>query len=359
MLNPAPSNHSDLRVLVRQTLSRFWFWNCLNKLELHIFRINNDQSPDAIALKVWWCLKLALQYHISTSLQPLHWSSRWQKHLIGCCEQQTVCELSLSRPCRYIIKVRSNISQRAASSRVSLETLCSAVMAIKLICGILLAAALLGCLADAKSIANKQNYQTQSQISNSPYQSQNSHNQQVSGQSQTHTTGHNEEYHSCEVSDSDRVTCGPENINQQACENINCCYQGGRCYFAKMGEYNNTASYLHNYLCLMISNWLLLCDLSSSVTLHCTAAAEIILVVARDATVPSINLETTSLLGSGTTCNPFKAATFVVYYFPVNQCGTVMTVRIAAYFWLWFIEFWQVMWEFDVLLSCFRKNLGV
>lgn len=298
--------------------------------------------------------KLALQYHISTSLQPLHWSSRWQKHLIGCCEQQTVCELSLSRPCRYIIKVRSNILQRAASSRVSLETLCSAVMAIKLICGILLAAALLGCLADAKSIAP--NYPIQTQIPNNPTQHQHSHNPHVSGQSQT--TGHDEEYRSCEVSDNDRVTCGQERIDQQGCENINCCYQGGRCYFAKMGEYNNTAS-CAQLMCLMIPNWLLLCDLSSSVTLHCTAAAEVILVVARDATVPSINLETTSLLGSGTRCDPITAISFVVYYFPLTHCGTVMTVRIEAYFWLWFIEFWQVMWEFDVLLSCFRKNLGV
>lgn len=293
--------------------------------------------------------KLALQYHISTSLQPLHWSSWWQKHLIGCCEQQAVCELSLSRPCRYIIKVRSNIWQRAASSRVSLETLCFAVMAIKLICGILLAAALLGCLADAKSIAST--YPIQTQIP------KNHHSHSPPGQTQT--TGHNEEYRSCEVSENDRITCGQDRIDQHGCENINCCYQGGRCYFAKMGEYNNTASCLHNYLCLMISNWLLLCDLSSSVTLQCTAAAEVILVVARDATVPSINLETTSLLGSGTRCDPITTISFAVYHFPVTHCGTVMTVRIAAYFWLWFIEFWQVMWEFDVLLSCFRTNLGV
>lgn len=181
--------------------------------------------------------KLALQYHISTSLQPLHWSSRWQKHLIGCFEQQTVCELSLSRPCRYIIKVRSNILQRAASSRVSLETLCSAVMAIKLICGILLAAALLGCLADAKSISSNP-----IQIPKIPPQHQHSH----SPPSQTHTTGHDEEYRSCEVADTDRITCGHEINNQQGCDNLDCCYQNGRCYFAKMGEYNNTASCLHN-----------------------------------------------------------------------------------------------------------------
>lgn len=199
-------------------------------------------------------------------------------------------------------------------------------MAIKLICGLLLAAALLGCLA-AKSI-HKQHHQTLT--SNNPIQTQTSYNPQGGGKSQT--TVHAEEYHSCDVSADDRVACGETGISQDGCTSINCCWQGGQCFFAKMGEYNKTASCLHHYLCWMRSgsDCLLPCGLSSPVTLHCTVAAEMILVVARDATVPSINLATTSLMGSGDRCNPIIAMSFVVYYFPVGQCGTVMTVRIAA-----------------------------
>lgn len=64
------------------------------------------------------------------------------------------------------------------------------------------------------------------------------------------------------------------------------------------------------------------------VTVQCTKDGQFIVVVARDATLPSIDLESISLLGDGPHCKYVDSnSAFVIYNFPVTACGTVVTVR--------------------------------
>lgn len=125
------------------------------------------------------------------------------------------------------------------------KTLCSAVMAIKLICGSFLVVLLLSCLADTRSIAP-----------NDPY------NPGGGGQSKTRF---DPEFRTCEVARENRISCGEAGLTQNQCENLECCYDSGACYFGKVGEYNNRASSLRSFLCLMrsVSYWHLFCDFYS------------------------------------------------------------------------------------------------
>lgn len=68
-------------------------------------------------------------------------------------------------------------------------------------------------------------------------------------------------------------------------------------------------------------------------TLQCTKDAQFIVVVARDATLPNLDLETISFLEKGQSCEPVGiTSAFVIYQFPVTACGTLMTVRLATHF---------------------------
>lgn len=218
------------------------------------------------------------------------------------------------------------ISQRAASSRVSLQALCSRVMAIKLICGSFLVVVLLGCLADAKSIYPP----SRTPQTNNP-NPQNPYSPSIPEQTSTHDEG----FHSCAVDRPDRISCfaGSGSVTKDYCDSLNCCYDNGACFFGVGGEYNYGAFTLHSYLCLMrnVSNWHLLGDLLSSATLHCKRDGKIIFVVARDATVPRIDVNTISLLGDDGNCKPEISSKFLVYEFTPSECGTVVKVRIAAY----------------------------
>ncbi|XP_051917533.1 protein pygopus-like [Hippocampus zosterae] len=118
-----------------------------------------------------------------------------------------------------------------------------------------------------------------------------------------HSTKHtkNPEYpttpfNRCDVYTTARVPCGRDDISAEACDALQCCYNGGMCYFGK------------------------------TVTVQCTKDAQFIVVVARDATLPSIDLETFSLLGDGPGCMPVDSnSVFAIYQFPVTTCGTVVT----------------------------------
>ncbi|KAK5876100.1 hypothetical protein CesoFtcFv8_027102 [Champsocephalus esox] len=69
-----------------------------------------------------------------------------------------------------------------------------------------------------------------------------------------------------------------------------------------------------------------MCYYGKSVTLQCTKDGQIIVVVARDATLPNLDLETVFFLGGGDTCNPVDTnSAFAIYQFPVTACGTVLT----------------------------------
>ncbi|KAF7662901.1 hypothetical protein LDENG_00223280 [Lucifuga dentata] len=99
----------------------------------------------------------------------------------------------------------------------------------------------------------------------------------------------------CEVAEDYKLQCGLPGISASECEAINCCFDGRLCYYGK------------------------------AVTLQCTKDAQFIVVVARDATQPSIDLESISLLGEGQGCTPVGiTSAFAVYQFPFNACGTVM-----------------------------------
>ncbi|KAM7414357.1 hypothetical protein PAMA_019260 [Pampus argenteus] len=102
--------------------------------------------------------------------------------------------------------------------------------------------------------------------------------------------------HSCEVDHSQRIPCGSPDISAAACEAISCCFDGRQCYFGK------------------------------SVTVQCTKDAQFIVVVARDATLPNIDLESISLLGEGHDCTHVDSnSNFAIYQFPVTACGSIVT----------------------------------
>ncbi|XP_053503792.1 zona pellucida sperm-binding protein 4-like [Ictalurus furcatus] len=103
----------------------------------------------------------------------------------------------------------------------------------------------------------------------------------------------------CQVQDYERVPCGEPGINGDQCTTINCCFDGQQCYYGKM------------------------------VTVQCTLDGQFVLVVARDATVPRISLESISMLGGNSRpCSPVDSNTaFAIYQFPVTACGTTMMVQ--------------------------------
>uniref|UniRef100_A0A3P9ANK5 Zona pellucida sperm-binding protein 4 n=1 Tax=Esox lucius TaxID=8010 RepID=A0A3P9ANK5_ESOLU len=103
--------------------------------------------------------------------------------------------------------------------------------------------------------------------------------------------------HTCEVDDNRKVTCGLPDITAEHCQAISCCYDGHKCYYGK------------------------------AVTVQCTKDGQFVVVVARDATVPSLDLESIHLLEGGNAhCSPIgTTSAFAIYQFKVTECGTVVT----------------------------------
>ncbi|XP_070762736.1 zona pellucida sperm-binding protein 4-like [Enoplosus armatus] len=175
-------------------------------------------------------------------------------------------------------------------------------MAMKLICGCLLAVALLGCLADAQHFKQPQQPQLpylpqKPQRPQVPkrYISPPSQEQKVPQQSKQPLYP-TEEIHTCEVAEQYKIQCGAPSTSATECEALNCCFDGRTCYYGK------------------------------SVTLQCTKDAHLIVVVARDATLPNLDLESITFLGNDPNCSPIDSSSaFAIYQFPVTACGTVMT----------------------------------
>nr|QKY76800.1 zona pellucida sperm-binding protein [Cottus gobio] len=68
-----------------------------------------------------------------------------------------------------------------------------------------------------------------------------------------------------------------------------------------------------------------MCYYGKAVTLQCTKDAQMIVVVARDATLPNIDLESISFLAEDPKCKPVGVTSaFAIYQFPVTACGTIM-----------------------------------
>uniref|UniRef100_H3BXB2 ZP domain-containing protein n=1 Tax=Tetraodon nigroviridis TaxID=99883 RepID=H3BXB2_TETNG len=61
------------------------------------------------------------------------------------------------------------------------------------------------------------------------------------------------------------------------------------------------------------------------VTVQCTKDGYFIVVVAKDATLPALDLNTISLYGEGPSCTYVDSnSEFAIYYFAVTQCGTLV-----------------------------------
>uniref|UniRef100_A0A8C2XA79 Zona pellucida sperm-binding protein 4 n=1 Tax=Cyclopterus lumpus TaxID=8103 RepID=A0A8C2XA79_CYCLU len=178
-------------------------------------------------------------------------------------------------------------------------------MAMKLICGCLLAVALLGCLADAQyPQLPKQKIQSPLRPQQTaPYippktQQATQYNQQKPQQ----TTQYNQQkptytepFHKCEVADRFKIQCGARGIDAAECSAIDCCFDGAMCHYGK------------------------------AVTLQCTKDAQMIVVVARDATLPNIDLPSVNFLAEDPKCEAVGVTSaFAIYQFPVTACGTVL-----------------------------------
>ncbi|XP_048835427.1 zona pellucida sperm-binding protein 4-like [Brienomyrus brachyistius] len=103
-------------------------------------------------------------------------------------------------------------------------------------------------------------------------------------------------YDKCQVYE--KVPCGDPAICKAACEAINCCFDGQQCYYG------------------------------NAVTVQCTRDGQFVLVVAKDSTVPQMDLTSISLLGGkDAACTPVATTdAFAIYNFPVTACGTVVKV---------------------------------
>ncbi|XP_067314401.1 zona pellucida glycoprotein 2, like 2 [Pseudorasbora parva] len=101
----------------------------------------------------------------------------------------------------------------------------------------------------------------------------------------------------CVVEQHERIECGEPDLTPAECEDISCCYDAQGCYYAK------------------------------AVTLQCTRDGQFVLVVSRDATLPSISLDSIHMLENDPSghCVPVDStATFAIYQFAVSSCGTRM-----------------------------------
>lgn len=67
---------------------------------------------------------------------------------------------------------------------------------------------------------------------------------------------------------------------------------------------------------------------SHLVTVQCTRDGQFVLVMAREATFPNIDMNSVSLLESNDpSCSPVAAsAAFAIFQFPVTSCGTTVKV---------------------------------
>ncbi|KAL7387510.1 hypothetical protein ABVT39_024575 [Epinephelus coioides] len=100
----------------------------------------------------------------------------------------------------------------------------------------------------------------------------------------------------CQVEQSNKIQCGTADITAEQCENINCCFDGWQCYYGK------------------------------AVTVQCTRDGQFVVVVAKDATLPHIDVESVSLMETNNpSCTPVGVTSaFVIFQFPVTACGTTL-----------------------------------
>ncbi|RVE61936.1 hypothetical protein OJAV_G00175110 [Oryzias javanicus] len=100
----------------------------------------------------------------------------------------------------------------------------------------------------------------------------------------------------CDVEEGDKIECGTSDVTAEQCVEINCCFDGWKCHYGK------------------------------GVTVQCTRDGQFVVVVAKDTTVPPIDVNSISLLESdGDFCGPVDSTSaFAIFQFPVTACGTTL-----------------------------------
>lgn len=67
----------------------------------------------------------------------------------------------------------------------------------------------------------------------------------------------------------------------------------------------------------------------SSVTVQCTKGGLFVVVIAKDATLPHVDFDSVSWLGSGNDCGVVdRNSEFSIYNFAVTDCGTIVRVGV-------------------------------
>ncbi|XP_061586849.1 zona pellucida sperm-binding protein 4-like [Cololabis saira] len=100
----------------------------------------------------------------------------------------------------------------------------------------------------------------------------------------------------CAVEEAEKIQCGVPDITAEECEDINCCFNGRQCYYR------------------------------NAVTVQCTRDGQFIIIVARDSTMPPIDVHSISLLAADDdSCGPVdESSAFAIFQFPVTACGTTL-----------------------------------
>ncbi|XP_069013455.1 zona pellucida sperm-binding protein 4-like [Embiotoca jacksoni] len=103
----------------------------------------------------------------------------------------------------------------------------------------------------------------------------------------------------CQVEEAEKIRCGTPDLTAEQCETRSCCFDGGQCYYGK------------------------------AVTVQCTRDGQFVVVVAKDATLPAIDVSSISLIQSDEPgCTPVGGTSaFAIFQIPVTACGTTMKVE--------------------------------
>ncbi|XP_014875581.1 zona pellucida sperm-binding protein 4-like isoform X1 [Poecilia latipinna] len=109
--------------------------------------------------------------------------------------------------------------------------------------------------------------------------------------------------HECVLEEAEKIQCGAPGITVDQCQDISCCFDGHLCYYGK------------------------------AVTVQCTRDGQFVVVVAREATWPPLDVNSVSLLDPNEAfCGPVDGTSaFAIFQFPVTACGTTLKQNDEGY----------------------------
>ncbi|XP_061879495.1 zona pellucida sperm-binding protein 4-like isoform X2 [Entelurus aequoreus] len=107
----------------------------------------------------------------------------------------------------------------------------------------------------------------------------------------------------CQVEQGERILCGNSGITNQQCAEINCCHDGRQCYYSK------------------------------AVTVQCTKDGQFVVVVARESTLPPVDVSSVSLLETDDpSCSAVDVSSaFAIFQFAMTLCGTTVKQEEDGY----------------------------